>query len=934
MNRKLLVLVSGVLAACACAVETETLYLSGRGKDDAVPWEFFCTGGQRSGAWMTIPVPSCWEQQGFGAYGYQDDPLKEQGKYRHRFLVPAAWQGKVIRIVFEGAMTDAEVRINGQPAGPMHQGGFYRFTYDITRLITAGGTNLLEATVSKHSANRGVNRAERSGDYWNFGGIFRPVYLEALPPTFIERTAINAQADGSFTADIFLGGDIAGADGVTAKIEGLSVAVESKVEAGAPNVVLRAQATGQKNWTAETPDLYWLSLSLTAQGKPVHEVRQRFGFRTVEVREGKGLFVNGQRVLMKGACRHSFWPESGRTLSEALSRSDVALMKEMNMNAVRMSHYPPDTHFLDACDEQGLYVLDELSGWQHAHDTEVGTKLVEAMVKRDVNHPCVLLWDNGNEGGWNTDLDGEFAKWDPQRRHVMHPWGFSQGINTAHYRGYESVKKSCAGTDIYMPTEFLHALYDGGGGAGLDDYWEVMRNSPVSAGGFIWALLDEGVVRTDQNGRVDVNGNRAPDGLVGPHREHEGSFNTVREIWCPVQVRGDALPALTVENRYDFTGLAQCRFDWTLVRFPLPQEGGTSHTAIACGSVPGPQVPPHASGTLRLELPAGWRGADALFVTARNPEGREVWTWSWPLQTPATQVARAMRSSDVPVHVAEAAGLLKVTAGNLALVFSTSDGFLTSVSVHTQPVSLSNGPRFVASATQTVRTPMGKDKQPKATQSLLDLSGPGKLTRLTHRMDGTSAVVEAAYEGPLQETQWTVMSTGWIKLAYRYRLDHPCDLAGIQFDYPEKQVKSVRWLGQGPYRVWKNRLKGTRWDVWQNAYNDTSPGESWGYPEFKGYFGDWRWAAFETAEVKITWMTEAEHSYLGVYRPNEGTDPAHTKLHTPPTGLAFLDAIPPIGTKFSDADQYGPQSQPNPAPGLCSRTVYLRFDDRSNTTEP
>jgi len=917
-----------MLTGLAGAVETQVQYLSGHGKDDAVPWAFFCTGGMRSNVWTTIPVPSCWELQGFGAYGYQADPLSEQGKYRHPFAVPSSWQGKGVRLVFEGAMTDTEVWINGQSAGPKHQGGFYRFSYDITKLVTFGATNLLEAAVAKRSSNEGVNRAERTGDYWNFGGIFRPVYLEALPATFIERTALHAQADGTLAVEVYLGGDLS-ADRVRGTVEGLDVDVDAKVEPGAQKVILHAQAKGQKNWTAETPNLYRLKLSLIAQGRPAHEITQRFGFRTVEVREGKGLFVNGQRVLLKGACRHSFWPESGRTLSEAVSRADVALMKEMNMNAVRMSHYPPDAHFLDACDERGLYVLDELSGWQKAHDTEVGEKLVAEMITRDVNHPCIVLWDNGNEGGWNVVLDGEFAKWDPQGRRVLHPWAVSQGVDTAHYKNYESVKKSCEGSVVYLPTEFLHALYDGGGGAGLDDYWEVMRASPVSAGGFLWALVDEGVVRTDLGGKIDVHGNRGPDGLVGPHREREGSFNAVREIWCPVHVRGDALPMLTVENRYDFLSLDQCRFDWTLVRFPLPREAATGLTAIAHGSVSGPPVPPHASGTLALAMPAAWRDADALLVTARDPEGLELWSWSWPLQARAEQIARA-RGPQPEVatcaKVKEDAGQVNVQVPGLALSFSRSDGALSSVSVRGSSVSLSNGPRFVASATQTVKQEQGKGKKPKGVSAMLDLSGQSKLTSLTHRIEGTCAVIEAAYEGPLQEARWTVQPNGWVKLAYRYRLDQPCDLAGVQFDYPEKRIQSVRWQGQGPYRVWKNRLKGTRWGVWQNAYDDGVPGESWTYPEFKGYFGDWLWATLATTEGKITLLTEAEHSYLGVYRPNEGPDPAKTKLHTPQTGLAFLDAIPPIGTKFSEANQYGPQSQPNPAPGVCQRVVYLRFD--------
>ena len=118
----------------------------------------------------------------------------------------------------------------------------------------------------------------------------------------------------------------------------------------------------------------------------------------------------------KGACRHSFWPETGRTLSLANQREDVRLMKEANMNAVRMSHYPPDVEFLDLCDEAGLYVLDELGGWQQHYDTPTGRKLIAEMVPRDVNHPSILFWDNGNEGGENQENDDEFAKYDPQQR--------------------------------------------------------------------------------------------------------------------------------------------------------------------------------------------------------------------------------------------------------------------------------------------------------------------------------------------------------------------------------------------------------------------------------------------------------------------------------------------------------------------------------------
>jgi len=159
----------------------EIKYLSGRGSDQTVNWEFYCTGGMNSGKWTTIAVPSCWELQGFGKYDYglaKDDVRgKEEGMYKYSFSVPSSWKNKIVKIVFEGVMTDADVKINGKSAGPIHQGAFYEFKYDISSLLSYSGKNELEVKVSKHSANESVNSAERKADYWIFGGIFRPVFL-------------------------------------------------------------------------------------------------------------------------------------------------------------------------------------------------------------------------------------------------------------------------------------------------------------------------------------------------------------------------------------------------------------------------------------------------------------------------------------------------------------------------------------------------------------------------------------------------------------------------------------------------------------------------------------------------------------------------------------------------------------------------------------
>src|ERR1700690_658462 len=175
------------------AQTTQIIYLSGMDKDHTVNWDFFINTGGKSGSWDKIAVPSNWEFQGFGTYNYFQDTKNpdEQGQYKCHFNVDANWGAKKIFIVFEGAMTDTKVLINGQLAGPIHQGGYYRFKYDITKLLKAGD-NLLEVTVNKKSANASINLAERRADFWQFGGIYRPVYLEVVPTNYIDHLAIDA----------------------------------------------------------------------------------------------------------------------------------------------------------------------------------------------------------------------------------------------------------------------------------------------------------------------------------------------------------------------------------------------------------------------------------------------------------------------------------------------------------------------------------------------------------------------------------------------------------------------------------------------------------------------------------------------------------------------------------------------------------------------
>jgi hypothetical protein len=858
------------------AQETIRQYLSGTDGEHTVPWDFYCSDGRNSGMWTNIAVPSCWELQGFGKfrYGLEDKSYTPiRGDYRHFFAVPTDWRDKRVFIVFEGVMTDASVKINGAQAGPMHQGAFYRFKYDITALVKFGETNLLEVSVTDKSKNNSVNAAERYADFWVFGGIFRPVWLQAEPAQFVDRVAIDARADGSFALDYYLGGD-GNADSVEVTLED----AQEKIVSGPISVPVTAghiatKISAPELWTAETPNLYTAVVRLKSGATVLHELKQRFGFRTIEIRPGEGLFVNGQRVLLKGVCHHVAWPTLGRSSSDRIAELDVSLLQDMNMNAVRMSHYPPDEKFLDLCDEKGLYVLDELTGWQHKYDTDVGHQHVKEMISRDVNHPSIIIWDNGNEGGWNTNLDDDYAKLDPQHRSVDHPGSNFRDIGDSHYPDYKDLMKRVSGNTTYMPTEFLHGNFDGGAGAGLDDYWNVMQHGKVAMGGFIWVFADEGVQRNDLTNMMDVKGNWAPDGIMGPYREKEASYYTIKQIWSPVQLPA-ALPenfagTLPVENHYEFTDLSKCSFSWQLRKFGE----ATNFETIAENSIASPEIAPGKTGNLKLDLPADWKNADALAVTARDQNGHELWTWVYPLQP-----QNKFTPTGLPVAATTAGDELQLKSGDTEARVAVATGQLLGIKIGGKDFSLTSE--------------------------------------------------------PITNANWTMLDSGWIKLNYSVDPNAQTNVVGVAFDYPEEKMLSKTWLGDGPYRVWRNRLKGQTLNVWETAYNKTATGFSdWIYPEFSGYFANVRWMKIATTEGTLTLMIPDDKTFVRVGTPQFPPPKVagKTLVKMPPGNLAVLRDIPPIGTKFHVASQLGPQSTTPLVTGPYQGTLYLHFDPLTTT---
>ncbi|QEM08884.1 glycoside hydrolase family 2 protein [Mucilaginibacter rubeus] len=880
--------------------ETQKLFLSGTGSDHTVNWQFYCTAGNNSGKWTTIPVPSNWEFQGFGKYNYglAKDSLKgkEQGLYKYEFNVPTSWQGKAINIVFDGSMTDTEVKLNGKSAGPIHQGSFYRFKYDVSALLNYGKPNLLEVTVSKHSANASVNAAERKGDFWIFGGIFRPVFLEAAPKSHISYYAVDAKANGNLKAQLKLASVKSGT--VTGQVYTLAgqkfgAAFSVKVNAGDTVANISTHVASPKLWSPEFPNLYNVVFTLNENGKPVHIVKQRIGFRTVELREHDGIYVNNVKIKFKGVNRHSFWPTTGRALSKKVSIEDVQLMKDMNMNAVRMSHYPPDDHFLDVCDSLGLFVLDELTGWHHAYDDVVGSKLAKELIEKDINHPSIVIWDNGNEGGFNFNLDHWFDELDLQKRPLIHPWGIFRGTNTQHYINYDyGTNTGINGHEVFFPTEFLHGLYDGGGGAGLDDFWKQMWHTPISAGGFIWDFADEAVVRTDKNGELDSDGDHGPDGIVGPYHEKEGSYYAIKEIWSPVYLEPrEITPAfngmLRLENRYAYTNLKQCTFSYKLAT--LNGAGSTSKT----GTITSPDVAPGQYGNLQLQLPHDWQNYDVLYISAFDVNKHELFTWSFPVSNHDQITNRIItKKGGSKAVITETDSLYKVKTGNgIELAFNRNSGILVSVKNAKGDIPFNKGPVLVEGQDQT-----GFEK-------------------LSYHYEADNLVVEAVFPPKKSEPllKWIIYPSGWVQLDLKYwPIGEDATLMGVNFSFPEKEIKGVTYMGDGPYRVWKNRMKGTSLGVWDKTYNNTVTGQGKVvYPEFKGYYSNLYWMKLQTTGQPVTIVCNSRDVFMRLFTPANPAKVYNTAPAFPSGDISFMHGITPIGTKSQKPEKLGPGGQKN-----------------------
>ena len=581
---------------------------------DRCPADFFRTDyDDRS--WGTMPVPGLWELNGYGdpqyvniGYSWREQfendppyvPVKENhvGSYRREIEIPVSWSDKQVVARFGSVTSNIYLWVNGRFVG-YSEDSKLECEFDVTKYVKPG-KNLFAFRVFRWSDGTYLE----DQDFFRLSGVGRSCYLYARDKRHIADVRLDATLSENYTRGT-LGVQLslpAATRGCTAEVtltdpDGKAVASETaKLFGTTARLVLDAGRV--QPWSAEIPALYGVTVTLKdPAGKTIEIIPLRAGFREVKI-EGGQLLVNGQPVLIKGANRHEMDPDGGYVVSEERMIEDIRILKENNFNAVRTCHYPDDERWYDLCDRYGIYLVGEANIESHGMGYDEKTlaknpayarahlERNERNVRRNVNHPSVIVWSLGNEAGDGPNFDAcyDWVKtFDPSRpvqyeRAVYSDGGRNTDIVCPMYWDYAQCERYLRENPRkpLIQCEYAHAM--GNSMGGFAEYWALIRKHPHYQGGFIWDFVDQSLRKTGKNGVMiygyggDWNPYDASDwnfcdnGLISPDRVPNPHMHEVRYCQQPLWTAlGGDRRTLTVTNENFFRPADNCYLRWTVL---------------------------------------------------------------------------------------------------------------------------------------------------------------------------------------------------------------------------------------------------------------------------------------------------------------------------------------------------------------------------------
>ncbi len=558
--------------------------------------------------WDSITVPGCWQRQGYEnpnyaniAYPFPIDVpfvpnINPAGVYEREFTVDNTDNNTYF--VFEGVASCGELYINGKYVG-FTQGSHLFAEFDITDYVVKG-TNTVRVYVRKWC----VGSYLEDQDQLRYNGIFRDVYILSRPKNHIFDIDIKAEngriictADKDFTAEVYFGEQLLGD----------AQSTEKKAEIEVENPLL---------WNAEQPNLYTVKIYSAGE-----IIIRKIGFRTIKISPEYELLINGSPVKLRGVNHHDTNMDKGYTMSEEDILTDLQLMKQLNINCIRTSHYPPTSKFLDFCDEMGFYVVletdiethgfcyrtpsrdlgyDDSPEWP-SKNPEWEREFVERMQRayeRDKIHSSIIMWSSGNESNYGCNQEAMF-RWIKERDserlcHAEDDWRENKSeytdVYSRMYPALEELYSLSADENLKKPfymCEYAHAM--GNGPGGIWDYWEAVLGNKKTIGGCIWEWADhvvmvDGVQKYggDFEGELTHDSNFCCDGMVFANREFRAGTMEIKNTYAPFRIRKEG-ERIMVKNLFDFNSFADYSFEYNVEVDGVSIEKGSATSAALPG---------------------------------------------------------------------------------------------------------------------------------------------------------------------------------------------------------------------------------------------------------------------------------------------------------------------------------------------------------------
>lgn len=904
--------------ACNVKKDSSENYLSLNGS-----WKFFWTETPKnrpSGfhsieyidtAWKELVVPAHWELNGFGIPIYTDvdypfpcnppyAPMEFNpvGSYRKEFTLPVSWNDKRIILHLNGVRSAGFIWVNGKFIGYL-QDSKTAAEFDLTRAVRYDTTNLIALQIFRWSDGSYLE----GQDTWKMSGIERDVTIYATAKTYIQDVFVRTDLDKNYTNGYFeIDIDIAGTDtNFTTFVEMrdayngrpvFNYMSENKKNFDRGKIRVSIEPTlvqMVKTWSAEAPNLYSVRIHLSdQQGEIMDAVCLKTGFRKIEIRN-RQLLLNGIPLRIKGVNRHEHDPVRGRVITRASMIEDIRLMKSININAVRNSHYPNRPEWYELCDQYGLYVIDEANLEAHGSDpynpvktlankSEWSVAFLErtrAMVEQNKNHPSIIVWSLGNETGYGKNFEMTY-KWTRERdpiRPVQCEDAGLEGLSDIYCPMYKSPDflENFARTGDPRPLilcEYAHAM--GNSVGNLQDYWDVIDRYENLQGGFIWDWVDQTFLKHTDDGEpfwayggdlgwagIPNDSNFCANGLVSADRTLYPHAMEVRKVYQPVKFEAVDLTdgVVRVHNLFDFTNLRECRISWELK---------TNGTSIASASLPVKEIDPGDSRVLLLdlpELPDSLRSEVFLTLSARTLRTKKLipknHLLAWDQFKMHSQEVHAPSNSfpQPALEIHDDSLKTRITGKGIEVVFNHKKATILSLRYDALEV-LKKGPEI-----NLWRPPTDNDLG----NGMPKRCAMWKNARENSRVEETSVTRMDSSHVRISYEMFHEPSESQIDLVYDIRgngeihinvtLRKPTDELpemprfGIQMLLPG-EFDRVAWFGRGPHESYWDRKTGAAIDLYRGTvWEQHTP---YVRPQENGY------------KTEVRWMTLYNDAGLGI----------------------------------------------------------------------